>query len=330
MYHILGPYGYYVFLVLYLIAIWGVQVGTLISVVDFLDNLPWFASLIPNPQSMKLLLHVSCTFICMILVFLKDMKPLVPVSSLSIFALVLSFVILLVYGFVKNGIVFKASMLVPSSLVDMLSSIGVASFSLGYNFSFLSFYKQVKPSIRVKAKKVTAPCIAVITMFLIILPLLAFLSYSSSPGGIKSNILLSIPETHPTAIIVSIMMFLSCLFTYPIYSPPLNEVLEETIKNKRTTGIFVSDPTRLMYRILQTLMISLVAWFCPFFGDIISLVGGFVFTAISCVIPPILHLVCYGTSMSPGNKVLHYAVIVLDTLFMCASTVFSADRKSVV
>lgn len=108
-------------------------------------------------------------------------------------------------------------------------------------------------------------------MFLIILPLLAFLSYSSSPGGIKSNILLSIPETHPTAIIVSIMMFLSCLFTYPIYSPPLNEVLEETIKNKRTTGIFVSDPTRLMYRILQTLMISLVAWFCPFFGDIISL-----------------------------------------------------------
>ncbi len=122
-----------------------------------------------------------------------------------------------------------------------------------------------------KAKKVTAPCIAVITMFLIILPLLAFLSYSSSPGGIKSNILLSIPETHPTAIIVSIMMFLSCLFTYPIYSPPLNEVLEETIKNKRTTGIFVSDPTRLMYRILQTLMISLVAWFCPFFGDIISL-----------------------------------------------------------
>lgn len=105
---------------------------------------------------MKLLLHVSCTFICMILVFLKDMKyvlmssinsrPLVPVSSLSIFALVLSFVILLVYGFVKNGIVFKASMLVPSSLVDMLSSIGVASFSLGYNFSFLSFYVQLYTS----------------------------------------------------------------------------------------------------------------------------------------------------------------------------------------
>ena len=218
---------------------------------------------------MKLLLHVSCTFICMILVFLKDMKyvlmssinsrPLVPVSSLSIFALVLSFVILLVYGFVKNGIVFKASMLVPSSLVDMLSSIGVASFSLGYNFSFLSFYVQLYTSSHnIEASQ----------------------TFHSSESE-KSNCPLYCCNNHvshhiaPPRIsflfIVSIMMFLSCLFTYPIYSPPLNEVLEETIKNKRTTGIFVSDPTRLMYRILQTLMISLVAWFCPFFGDIISL-----------------------------------------------------------
>ena len=122
-----------------------------------------------------------------------------------------------------------------------------------------------------KAKKATGSCIAFITFFLIVLPLIAFLSYSSAPGGIKSNILLSIPEEKPIAIVVSLMMFLSCLFTYPIYSPPLNEILEETVPNKKTVGIFVSDSRRLCYRILQTVGISLVAWFCPFFGDIISL-----------------------------------------------------------
>ena len=122
-----------------------------------------------------------------------------------------------------------------------------------------------------KAKKATGSWIAVITFFLIVLPLVAFLSYSSAPGGIKSNILLSIPEEKPIAIAVSMMMFLSCLFTYPIYSPPLNEILEETVPNKKTVGIFVSDARRLCYRILQTVGISLVAWFCPFFGDIISL-----------------------------------------------------------
>ena len=81
--------------------------------------------------------------------------------------------------------------------------------------------------------------------------------------------MLSIPSTNPAAIIVSLMMFVSCLFTYPIYSPPLNEILEETIRNKKTAGLFVADSRRLIYRLLQTVMISVIAWFCPFFGDII-------------------------------------------------------------
>ena len=67
-------------------------------------------------------------------------RPLVPVSSLSIFALLLSFLILLVFGFVNYGMTFNLSMLKPLSLVDLCASMGAASFSLGYNFSFLSFY----------------------------------------------------------------------------------------------------------------------------------------------------------------------------------------------
>lgn len=61
-------------------------------------------------------------------------------SSLSILALLISFVLLLVYGFVSFGLTLDASMLKPSSWTNLLSSMGVASFSLGYNFSFLSFY----------------------------------------------------------------------------------------------------------------------------------------------------------------------------------------------
>ena len=67
-------------------------------------------------------------------------RPLVPVSSLSIFALLLSFLILLVFGFVNYGMTFNVSMLKPLSLIDLCASMGAASFSLGYNFSFLSFY----------------------------------------------------------------------------------------------------------------------------------------------------------------------------------------------
>lgn len=138
----------------------------------------------------------------------------------------------------------------------------------------------MKPSLKFKAKRALTPILAVITACLLILPLLAFFSYSNSPstrtdrsvsipGGILSDILLSIPSTNPAAIVVSLMMFVSCLFTYPIYAPPLNEILEETIRNKKTAGMFVADSRRLIYRLLQTAMISTIAWFCPFFGDII-------------------------------------------------------------
>ncbi|KAK8819624.1 hypothetical protein WA556_002612, partial [Blastocystis sp. ATCC 50177/Nand II] len=271
IYHILGPRGYYLFLVLYLIAIWGVQVSTLITIVDFIDNLPWLSSIFPNRSTTKLFLHITCTLICMLLVFMKDMKPLVPVSSLSILALLISFILLLAYGFASFHITFSLSMLKPLSWTALLSSMGVASFSLGYNFSFLSFFKQVKPSLKNQTKKALTPIIAVITICLLLFPLLALMSFYSSPAGIKQDILLSIPETHPISIIISIMMFLSCLFTYPIYSPPLNEILEETVKNKKSVGIFVADSTRLTYRILQTIGISIVAYICPFFGDIISL-----------------------------------------------------------
>ena len=67
-------------------------------------------------------------------------RPLVPVSSLSIFALLLSFLILLFFGFVNYGMTFHLSMLKPLSFTDLCASMGAASFSLGYNFSFLSFY----------------------------------------------------------------------------------------------------------------------------------------------------------------------------------------------
>ena len=38
------------------------------------------------------------------------------------------------------GLTFNLSMLQPLSWNALLSSMGVAAFSLGYNFSFLSFF----------------------------------------------------------------------------------------------------------------------------------------------------------------------------------------------
>lgn len=47
------------------------------------------------------------------------------------------------------------------------------------------------------------------------------------------------------------------------------------------------------------------------------------FTAISCVIPPVLYLVCFHDRMKAGNVVVHCFVTVLNVVFMCVSTAFS-------
>lgn len=71
---------------------------------------------------------------------MHDLKPIIAVASLSIFALVISFVLLLIYGFSHYGISFDSAFWKPTSVTALMSSIGIPSFSLGYNFSFLSFY----------------------------------------------------------------------------------------------------------------------------------------------------------------------------------------------
>lgn len=71
---------------------------------------------------------------------MKDISPIITVASLSIFALIISFAILLVYGFINYGLTFKASMLAPVSFGALFASMGVPSFSLGFNYSYMSFY----------------------------------------------------------------------------------------------------------------------------------------------------------------------------------------------
>lgn len=47
------------------------------------------------------------------------------------------------------------------------------------------------------------------------------------------------------------------------------------------------------------------------------------FTAISCVIPPVLYLVCFHDRMKVGSILVHSVVTVLNVVFMCVSTAFS-------
>ncbi|OAO15593.1 10 transmembrane domain, possible aa transporter [Blastocystis sp. ATCC 50177/Nand II] len=323
-YNILGPKGYYVFVVIYLVTIWGVQVGTLISIVDFICKLPITVGFLGDPSTKRFFFHIISSVICLLFVLLKDISPIIAVASLSIFALLISFVILLVYGFIHYGLTFKTSMLAPVSFGALFASMGVPSFSLGFNFSYMSFFKQLRAEDKVKAGKVTLRTMVLTTTAMVILPIVALLSYSGKEGGIQQNILLMIPEKEICAIIVNVIMYICCLFTYPIYSVPINEVVEQAIKKKSSAWVFVSDPKRLFYRVLQTVVISFIAFLFPAFADVISLVGGCLFTILSLIIPPLLHLICFKKTITKAEKAKDIACCVVFFIFMVISTIYSA------
>lgn len=107
--------------------------------VDFACKLPWPETFL-NPESRRLLLLVVTMVVVFVLVLLNNLRPIVMAASLSIFALGLSFVILLIYGFVHYKLTWKSSFLFPISAATLFSSMGTPGYSLGFNFSFLSFY----------------------------------------------------------------------------------------------------------------------------------------------------------------------------------------------
>ena len=107
---------------------------------DFICKLPWPGSFFADVSFKRLFFHLISTAICLLFALMKDISPILAVASLSIFALIISFAILLVYGFTNYGLTFKTSMLAPVSFGALFASMGVPSFSLGFNYSYMSFY----------------------------------------------------------------------------------------------------------------------------------------------------------------------------------------------
>ena len=100
----------------------------------------------------------------------------------------------------------------------------------------------------------------------------------------------------------------------------------------------MSDSKRVWIRVIQTVGVSLIAYLFPYFEKIISLdilfdfldlivtliiLGGLVMTAISLIIPPLLHYSCYKKTLSWFSIFMHFFVGIFSIVFMGISTFYS-------
>ena len=102
---------------------------------DFLDSLP-----IPSdhPQLKRFLFQTVLTVVAIVLCLLKDPSLLVTISSFGLFALVISFILLFVYGVTNFSFSFKREYLFPLSASAFFNKIGIYIYSLGFTLFLLS------------------------------------------------------------------------------------------------------------------------------------------------------------------------------------------------
>lgn len=136
--------------------------GTMILMTDFLSDLPPF-NRIGSASTRRILPTIILLFFCWITSILKNptcvpptlLMPslLVSVSSLGLFALVIAFIVCLMFvcgasvivsdGGVRFGISWDKSVLFPQSLMGILSTLGIIINAFGFMLILLPLYAPI-------------------------------------------------------------------------------------------------------------------------------------------------------------------------------------------
>ena len=135
MFKVTGNVGYWIYYVCSLITLYGSNIGSMVVMTDFLSALPVMTD---NPQAKRYVMQAILTVVAIILCMLKDPSLLVTISSFGLFALVISFVLLFIYGVSNFSFSFKREYLFPLSASAFFNKIGIYIYALGFTLFLLS------------------------------------------------------------------------------------------------------------------------------------------------------------------------------------------------
>ena len=139
----------------------------------------------------------------------------------------------------------------------------------------------------------------------------------------QGDILKSLPYFPWVTVPVNILMVITVIGGFPLWMEPVNEMVEghwgPTTKGK----YFISNPTYIIFRIVEIVLISLVAWFVPQFSDILSVVGNFSDNITTFIFPAWMHLVIFKKQNKCGIKTLDWFALVFSTVLRVVCTFVS-------
>ena len=140
---------------------------------------------------------------------------------------------------------------------------------------------------------------------------------------VQDDIVNSLPDGAWIAIPVNLLMVITVIGGFPLWMEPVNEMVEGHWGPCTKGRVFITNPVYILFRIVEIVLISVVAYFVPHFGDILSVVGNFTDNITTFIFPAVMHLRLLRKKRSCGIQFLDWFILFFSCILMVVCTTVS-------
>ena len=97
-----------------------------------------------------------------------------------------------------------------------------------------------------------------------------FLSLYKTDNGVPGNILAAIPSESIWNMIISVLMVVTCMGSFPLYLSPIHELFDGRLGKITTGKYFITSGGHVLFRVIEVIAISVFAFFFNDFKSVLN------------------------------------------------------------
>ncbi|KAI5355945.1 hypothetical protein L3X38_008840 [Prunus dulcis] len=223
---------------------------------------------------------------------------------------------------VNHGVRSNAT---PGKVFDMLNGFGTIAFAFAGHSVALEIQATI-PSTPEKPSKVAMWRGVVVAYIIVIFCYLAVAisGFWAFGNTVEDDVLISLEKPNWLVALANIMVFFHVIGSYQIFSMPVFDVIESYLVGN--LGFKPGRLLRLIGRSLYVLLAGFIAMCIPFFGGLLGLFGGLVFSSTSYYMPCVMWLVTQKPKRFSVHWIASWISIIIGVLLAVFSPIGGARQ----
>ncbi|XP_008219132.1 PREDICTED: lysine histidine transporter-like 5 [Prunus mume] len=208
---------------------------------------------------------------------------------------------------------------------DMLNGFGTIAFAFAGHSVALEIQATI-PSTPEKPSKVAMWRGVVVAYIIVIFCYLAVAisGFWAFGNAVEDDVLISLEKPNWLVALANIMVFFHVIGSYQIFSMPVFDVIESYLVGN--LGFKPGRLLRLIGRSLYVLLAGFIAMCIPFFGGLLGLFGGLVFSSTSYYMPCVMWLVTQKPKRFSVHWIASWISIIIGVLLAVFSPIGGARQ----